>query len=62
MVMEGTVLKEVMDIYWGQEEIVVLELLQKLFIMIVHELAIAGMIMGMEMVFIPILAQKADKY
>lgn len=58
--MEGTVLKEVMDIYWGQEEIVVLELLQKLFIMIVHELAIAGMIM--EMVFIPILAQKADKY
>lgn len=60
MVMEGTVLKEVMDIYWGQEEIVVLELLQKLFIMIVHELAIAGMIM--EMVFIPILAQKADKY
>ena len=60
--MEGTVLKEVMDIYWGQEEIVVLELLQKLFIMIVHELAIAGMIMEMEMVFIPILAQKADKY
>ena len=53
-------LKEVMNIYWGQEEIVVLELLQKLFIMIVHELAIAGMIM--EMVFIPILAQKADKY
>jgi len=41
---------------------VVLELLQKLFIMIVHEVAIAGMIMGMEMVFIPILAQKADKY
>lgn len=58
--MEGTVLKEVMNIYWGQEEIVVLELLQKLFIMIVHELAIAGTIM--EIVFIPILAQKADKY
>lgn len=53
-------LKEVMNIYWGQEEIVVLELLQKLFIMIVHELAIAGTIM--EIVFIPILAQKADKY